>query len=149
MKLEHLAPYLPYGLKAELLDYKCDYIGKQFDEIIGIHEWSKNKDWCLLTAGGSKPSLDRIKPILRPLSDLTKEIVHNGETFVPADKVCPIDHYIGEEEKRKVHIMMIESWGAIGDFGSCYFETVTTLISMHFDVFGLIEKGEAVNINTI
>ena len=56
LTLEHLSGYLPYVLKAEMLDYKSDYVGRQYDIIIGVHQWSKNGDWCLLTDGGSKPS---------------------------------------------------------------------------------------------
>jgi hypothetical protein len=90
LELNHLTPYLPYGLKAEMLNYKSDYVGKQYDEIIGLHEWSKNKDWCCLTGGGSKPSLDDIKPILRPLSQLITEIEHNGEKFVPMVELAKV-----------------------------------------------------------
>ena len=64
LELKHLAGYLPYGLK-----YKD--IPKGFD---GIRELDiKTFDWCL----------ENGKPILRPLSDLTKEIEVNGEKFVP------------------------------------------------------------------
>ena len=88
LELKHLAPYLPYKLTAEMIDYKCDYVGKKYDEIVGVHQWDKSGLlWCVLTVGCSKPSLDKIKPILRPLSDLTKEIEHNGEKFVPLEKL--------------------------------------------------------------
>ena len=84
LTLKHLAAYLPYGLKAEMIDYKSDYVGKKYDEIIGVHQWDKNRQyWSFLTVGGSKPNIDRIKPILRPLSQLTQEIVHNEKKFVP------------------------------------------------------------------
>jgi hypothetical protein len=88
LKLKEIISYLPYGLKAEMLDYKCDYVGRQYDEIKGIHQWSKNGDWCFLTDGGSKPALDRIKPILFPLSSLTEFREDLG--FVPMVELLAI-----------------------------------------------------------
>lgn len=64
LELKHLAPYLPYGLKLVYLDGSIRdliYLDLQSLSRIGIY--------C--------------KPILRPLSDLTKEIEVNGEKFVP------------------------------------------------------------------
>jgi len=39
--------------------------------------------------------LDDITPILRPLSDLTKPITHNGETFVPMIKLLEMERSLG------------------------------------------------------
>ena len=36
---------------------------------------------------------DEFKPIVRPLSDLTKEITHNGENFVPIVKIAEMLGY--------------------------------------------------------
>lgn len=131
LTLENLAPYLPYGLKAELLDYKSDYVGKRFDEIIGVHQWDKNGlYWSALTIGGSKPNIERIKPILRPLSDLTKEIEHKGEKFIP--------YYWFVRKGIKINSIKDDRWH-IGQ----------RLLSWHFDVFRLIDKGLAIDINTL
>ena len=86
LTLEILAPYLPYGLKVRVEDYKCDYVGREFDEVIGFHQWDKSGLlWSVLTDGGAKPSVEKVKPILRPLSYLTKEIEVNGEKFIPIE----------------------------------------------------------------
>lgn len=88
LEIKHITPYLPYGLKVEVLDYQCDYVGKQYDKAIGLHQWDTAcKFWSVLTIGGAKPDVKRVKPILRPLSDLTKEIEHGGETFVPLKRL--------------------------------------------------------------
>lgn len=143
LELKHLTPYLPYGLKAEMINYKKDYVGKQYDKIIGIHGWSKNKDWCCLTDGGSKPSLNDIKPILRPLSDLTNDIEVNGEKFVPIVNLntqgynMDFDDEFTFEDFIKSNILN-NSYGFID-----------SLIKWHFDVFGLIENGLAIDINTL
>jgi hypothetical protein len=138
LELKHLAGYLPYGLKAEMLDYKNDYVNKKYDEIIGVHQWSKNKDWCLLTDGGSKPSLERIKPILRNLSDLTKEIEVNGEKFVPS---IEYNHLRFEE------ISTIKA----GDraMGFIQVREQEILYQLHFDIHGLIENNLAIDMNTL
>jgi hypothetical protein len=87
MELKNLLPYIEGGkLICEMLDYKSDYVGKQFDIIVGVHQWDRlDKYWSVLTVGGSKPALDRIKPILEPLSNLTKPITRNGVTFTPIE----------------------------------------------------------------
>jgi hypothetical protein len=78
LELKHLSAYLPYGLKVRVEDYKCDYLGREFDKVIGLHQWDKSDLlWSVLTHGGAKPSIHKVNPILRPLSDLTKEIEVN------------------------------------------------------------------------
>lgn len=69
------------------------------------------------------------KLILRPLSDLTKEIEVNGEKFVPRSKFFgnPLDYIITKNS----------------------YEVVQQLISWHFDIFGLIDAGLAIDINTL
>ena len=123
MKLEqkHLAPYLPYGLKIKVIDtnfYKYD--------VMTLCDKSG------LSNIGLSDLLDEpqdFKPILHPLSDLTKEIEVNGEKFVPRDKFYgnPLDYKILDNN----------------------YNVVQKLLEWHFDVFGLIENGLAVDINTL
>lgn len=90
LTLEHLVPYLPYGLKARIKDFKCDYVGPEFDLIIGFHQWDKSgKLWSVLTEGGQ-----------------------NVLNFIQ-------------------------------------FREYKLLLEMHFDVFGIIEQGLAIDINTL
>ena len=138
MKLEikHLAPYLPYGLKA--VDY--------FDGIRLIRE--------IVTANiiGFTDCSTKAKPILRPLSDLTKEIEHNGERFVPIDELWNQtleqidsntydDYFFNKDLKTtwicKENILQLE------------YVVVDKLFEWHFDVFGLIDAGLAIDINTL
>lgn len=75
------------------------------------------------------------KLILRPLSDLTKEIEVNGEKFVPLHKI-----QIYESESLLIHNIL------------CGFVEVIVfdlLLKWHLDVFGLIEKGLAIDINSL
>ena len=75
-----------------------------------------------------------VKPICRPLSDLTKQIDHKGEKFIPNDMLL---EYYGDRISKNLPIQLNS------------FNLVMQLISWHFDIAGLIEKGEAIDINTL
>ena len=74
LELKHLAPYLPYGLKMKLLNFP-------FDGHIRILELDCGHDFHFYLQN------NYVRPFLRPLSDLTKEIEVNGERFVPIIKL--------------------------------------------------------------
>lgn len=82
LELRHLAPYLPYGLRY--------YIFKDPAFLSKYLESCPNGEWCpvvTLENISEKIFKDNYKPILRPLSDLTKEIEVNGERFVPMQQL--------------------------------------------------------------
>ena len=72
LTIRELAPYLPYGLKI-----KTDFT-EGTTIWTGIYELTINS-YSNIIKGNSKP-------ILYPLSWLTKEIEHNGEKFYVGDK---------------------------------------------------------------
>lgn len=78
-----------------------------------------------------------IKPILRPLSDLTTEIEHKGERFVPINRI----------KESQYHLFFR------GDITSplegLQFSELRKLIEWHFDIADLISKGEAIDVNTL
>ena len=156
LTIEHLAPYLPYGLSGlakmppHYTDFKikCDLF------------WLTQKRisiQCFDTIGNKWDGIDSVnyeqfKPILRPLSDLTKEIEHNGERFVPVEEIkqfFPAGWYLGFEiEIDSLGVAGLrtpESWLPIGNWPRLF----KMLYRWHFDVEGLIEKGLAIDINTI
>jgi len=115
-------------------------------------------------------------PIARPLSDIYKQISHNSETFVPIIELAKIagykhvdkhwagqvgasasvtktftysnelgfhlvmedDHYYSDENTIEEKIIEVNQLGLF-----------QKLIEWHFDVAGLIDKNEAININNI
>lgn len=96
-------------------------------------------------------SLDDFKPILRPLSDLTKTIEHKGETFKPSfvlsrdfkdadDFIYLIVQILNKKEVNLDLIKVLEY---------CPLNVALKLIEWHFDIAGLIEKGEAIDVNTL
>ena len=86
------------------------------------------------------------KPILHPLSDLTKTIVHKGEKFVPLHRLLENNNF-DLDEMSEEHIMSFEE-----TFMSPDLITLSDLplyLEWHFDLFGGVSKGEAVDVNTL
>ena len=135
LELKHLAPYLPYRL--EVMDSD-----NNIDMCIGIKYWLGWDVVCDYEWGHSTKPLSSVKPILRPLSDLTKEIEHNGERFVPIDELryTYSGFYIEFNgslliKSKNTHIYISIDWpNAIKE----------KLLEWHFDVFGLINEGLAI-----
>lgn len=132
LELKHLTPYLPYGLRG--IDYdKKTYLFRGLDNNGNVY-WDCNE---ILNKKGYD-----IAPILRPLSDLTKDIEVNGEKFVPFDffdeYYSPIDDY-NELQKHFLN----------SDIKKMPYELIEKLFEWHFDVFGLIEQGLAIDINDL
>jgi hypothetical protein len=84
LTIEQILPYVPHQLEVQVLDYESDYVGKEYDKVVGLEQWDKSgKLWCVLLEGGARPSTDRVKPLFFPLSCMVEEIEHNGQRFVP------------------------------------------------------------------
>ena len=120
LELKHLAPYLPYNLMikyrvGKLSGYKYDFLTGQRLDSLSMYKY--------------------FKPILRPLSDLTKEIEVNGEKFVPQDKLPHLDLK-----------WLINSDNLIMKTN---YEDVLKLLSWHIDLFNLISNGLAIDANTL
>lgn len=178
LTLEHIAPYLPYGLKV-LINNKTVELFKACATSIETRPSVHGFTYC---------SFDDFKPILRPLSDLTKEIEHKGVSFIPLLLLAKIENYennyldddengvpiIGkdvsdfdmgsmtyahtyrfrfdEELKLFVVDLLDEDGSMISEamnIATRNFDLIKKLYEWHFDVFGLIEKGLAIDINSI
>jgi len=130
LKLEHLAPYLPYGLKC-------------WSTTIILNSETENRiyEMGLISLRGVLKGTGI--PILRPLSDLTKEIAVNGKTFVPKE-LLEARYYTLDLYKQCDRIIEDSRW-----INQCDYLLIQHLLEWHFDVFGLIEKGLAIDINTL
>ena len=122
LELKHLAPYLPYGLKCKLKDQGKETIG----ELSGCYS---DNSYAFFDTVESEHGFEDIKPILRPLKDLTKPHFHDGTENQ--------NTRFWEFEIRKGYIV------GLG------YDSFVELIKHHYDVFGLIPKGLAIDINTI
>ena len=92
--------------------------------------------------------LDQIKLYRRPLSDLTKEIEVNGEKFVP------YDYFYDDPENDwfdgNVWLnYMFEGNSDKTDINYIPYYIIQKLYEWHFDIHNLIERGLAININTL
>jgi hypothetical protein len=137
IKLEEIVGYLPYGLK-----YYNEYSHKKGIEHIlieldtyGFLELTNYEAPALLTD-------THIKPILRPLSDLTKEIEVNGEKFVP---MVELETTFGYEY---LNSYIYKNQGYFNKYAVC-FGCLSYLQRWHFDIHNLIERGLAIDINTL
>jgi len=131
LQLKHIAAYLPYGLK-----FTIGY-GKVFN-LTSNHIFNNH-------TGLFKGLDNEAKPILRPLSDLTKEIEVNGEKFYPCDYFDNECNKFRNEVEEEFKNMSRNNYfdGYIAHIA------VLKLLEWHFDIFGLIEKGLAIDINTL
>lgn len=138
LELKHPTPYLPHNLQVlhdgiiwKLFSIATENIPLEKGHlVIGLfHEHHGHND----------VALDEIKPILRPLSDLTKEIEHNGEKFVPFE-VLAIKLFVNTS---------IEKDLLVGEMTGIPYWVMEWLFEWHFDVFNLIPEGLATDINTL
>jgi hypothetical protein len=152
MKIEfnELAGYLPHELQIAYFffgEHICtapmvaSMIGNSFTKEIPIN--------AILTNDAD------FKPLLHPLSDLTKEIDHNGERFVPVEWFEIGDD--GGESLEYTHgnikliktLKFIAEYNIHNDINYLPYGVVQKLHEWHFDVFNWIEKGLAIDKNTL
>ena len=121
LELKHLTPYLPYGLQ-------CEYKGRLYDyEVVNhiaqyIRIYLPDRTYFYLIQTNEKEFLD-VKPILRPLSDLTE---------------AQINSLLDGDMLQYTSDLRLLRYGDI-----------EKLFEWHFDVFGLIDKGLALDINNL
>lgn len=143
LELKYLALYFPYKLNVMYCEEICLLHALLGFSGVGLMD---NNDDPL--DGGIQCDIEDVKPILHPLSDLTKEIEHNGEKFVPMEifeKMC------SKHELETEYSWMFdpsEVW-EIGDFEEMAYKFIQKLFEWHFDIHGLIEKGLAIDVNTL
>ena len=163
-KQEFIAMSLPFNLRGRNTD-AGDVIGQEWmgiKKIIGMHSDS------IIQATNSFPycityHINKILPIVRPMTGLTVEITNNCETFVPIVELAKI-MYPNHEWK----LSASGNYAVVGN-GYCTFEydggydcflmnnsaqmpqlvCLLKLVEWHFDVAELIDKKEAIDCNSI
>jgi len=135
-KLKIYAAYLPYGLKV-IYGYdrtvKKEGFLRGYDVRYGFQVFNPR-----LVFGHEFVNPDLVKPVLYSMDWLTKEIVHEGETFVPIDKIRNLD--IGYVDWITVEReAWIERYGRKWWLGRIPYVMVQLLLSWHFNIFSLPE----------
>jgi len=127
MELEpkHLTPYLCHGLQMQTS-------GGAIFRLIVDHADADFENASIGTTMMMVKNGTNARPVLRPLSQITEEITHNGKTFVPIDF---LDMY--PEDLR-----IIIKHGAIE--ANMNWHDAQKLFEWHFDAFGLIDSGLAI-----
>jgi hypothetical protein len=133
LELKHLAAYLPYRLNA------MDSDNGSVRRVTLLHF-----TYDMATVGHNHLLyegliLKKHQPILRPLSDLTREDLIED---LGTETSC-LDWTTSERE-HWIRFYSREHW-----INNLPYLIYSHLVKNHFDVFGLIEKGLAIDINTI
>lgn len=162
LTLEHIAPYLPYKMIGKSLGGRMYYLDT-FSNMLG--EGIENREIGTFLN-------EQFKPILR-LMDLTKPIIVEGKEIIPYHELCKIacniqelsEHVSYNENDRQLEVIGKKGYKLIFAFDSndnsfiimsngvtkCVSNQLTLfqwLFKHKFDVFGLIEKGLAIDVNT-
>lgn len=132
LELKHLAPYLPYGLKIQGTTHG------EIAELSCCTETSVNITSRTFQYG-MWADIFEVKPILRPLSDLTREDLIED---LGTETSC-LDWTTSERE-HWIKFYSREHW-----INNLPYLIYSHLLKHHFDVFGLIEAELAIDINTL
>lgn len=166
LELKHWAAYLPYNLRIFWLNCNISLrlIGvcteKEFVNQVFCQFKDNSRSWVDL-------SENQFKPLLHPLSSLTKVIEHNGERFMPILRLLGLDskeliikeiycfknsfnsysvgvkyHHVNHEDNIFISSL---SFGK-GNLDVIRYDYVQRLLSWHFDIFDLIENNLAIPI---
>jgi len=143
--LKIYSAYLPYGLKVKL--HEKDSFSNKVKELSGIMEFGL----CFLGKGGyfgfTERSFEDFKPILYSMDMLTQEIEHNGERFVPIDKIKEYNlghvNWISNEREEWINRYGFNHW-----FKHIPLGIYNILLEWHFNIFGL-EESEYIKKETL
>lgn len=117
LELKDICGYLPYGLRIMRSPTNVPVVA----ELLDIR-----KDFTILGAG----HIDTYRAVLRPMSDLTKGIIHRGEKFVPILALDKLNCFpISDTDKALRYYDKLNEW--------------------MFDYRGLISAGLAIDVNTL
>lgn len=168
-KQEYLAMSIPYDLMVCTEKYPTmNIMTTMVKDFIWVADEHYNKiGWT--QAHGDK--IEGIKPYLRPLSDMAKPMVDGDKEIIPFIEIVKLIYGDGDFKiyDENGFIEAETTWGSI--IGMNYkkeielysydidsqenfpirnqFKLYQKLVEWHFDIAGLIEKGEAIDINKI
>lgn len=158
LELKDICGYLPYGLRIMRPPTNVPVVA----ELLYIR-----KDFTILSAG----HIDTYRAVLRPMSDLTKEITNKGEKFVPLVELAKMSiNWVKLVWKVSDNgLFVYDLCGCNGDVIKFYYRprcfyvsepTITErandqsilfdkLNEWMFDYRGLISAGLAIDVNTL
>jgi hypothetical protein len=153
LKLENIASYLPYGLKlwSDIKNAPVDVIGFEKDSLIICYDIF---DKYYIAFGA-------LKPILSPM-DLTKPIILEDKEVIPIVELAKISipHFTWSINDKGEATYIDSSFYYLGNDFCVYWQgeahiaknqlaLFKWLYANKFDIDGLIEKGLAIDVNTL
>lgn len=150
LELKDIIGYLPYDLKCLNIDNELLIIGQlgnicpYYDGDIGLYnECDSIFDY-----------IDNIKPILRPMSDMTKGITVDGyndcKPFIPSDI---LSEYLESHSRNDGYQYYCDERLICSISSNLEYDIISDIIDFlnkwHFDYRGLIHEGLAIDINSI
>lgn len=164
MKIEQICHYLPYGLNIEILNYKRDYVGIRYAKLNGFYFIGDSLHFTY-EGGSTGKDVSSFKPILRPMSDFSLLMVDFLKEISLIDlSECKFEigqepeYYVNAIDKRGVCIDFIDfdndnwicsNYENDGQKTVNPIDQVNSMLKFHLDVFGLIDAGLAIDINTV
>lgn len=131
LELKHIAPYLPYGLKCQTLDRGKTVISE-------LNAAYSDNSYTFMNIVESEKGFDDIKPILKSMNNLNNTYINELAKYIVS---------IDEKYTIELATILIKAYKP-NPLGMPYI-VIQKLLEWHFDVFGLIEKGLAIDINTL
>ena len=139
-KQEFMAMSLPYGLKFILNESMnvrvCTEICASTKHYVGH-----------VREHGVVFNIDFIKPIVRPISDISIEIEHRGEKLIPITKILEQSCFDVSKMTYMEQCSYIK--GFIDPLELLVLQDAILLLKWNFDIAGLIDKGEAIDYHTL
>lgn len=132
-----LCNYIPYGVKYK---YFCPY-DHENDRIGTIEGVDHLPKLYLFDENGYRVQLCKTAMLLlHPLSDLTKEITHNGESFVPMKELAAMCVGGFNSVAKAIEMVPVSLWPMW---------IIDKLTEWLFDYRGLINSGLAISIHDL
>ena len=141
LEFKDLVGYLQHNLKVTF-EGDEDHV----HDLVGLNLNYQGAELISQYGDYGRSEINKVKPMLIPLSFLTKEIDHNGKKFIPFIELCETykkDLNFNDHDPKKIvnqSIILMQQYG----YGHCQTWVFEKLCEWHFDVFGLIDKGLAV-----
>jgi hypothetical protein len=173
LEVKHIAPYIPYRLKmqcgsAGIMELTEIYLSGRYKFYFHSSLNYKRKDFnygVLIKKGyaGLGFPLSQVKPILRPLSDLYREITHNRKKIVPILKLAEMaypgtDWYLADGGAEHdtgydyIKFSFTEKDGSFSKSNGGVANQAALFDFLHelkIDFRGLIDDGLAIDCNTL
>jgi hypothetical protein len=140
LELKHIAPYAAFGLKVQV-NYSNE---KPFvTDLIGLN-YQDETATLIEDSGSEEHGISCIKPILKSMDSFWKsEDWKEMESTLNPYMGAELKDHRGDSVYGRFHFKFV------GVTYPVTYEFYQELFARHYDSFGLIEKGLAVDINTI